>query len=280
MRQAPAPGPRPVFPPAGVPDMRRPGRALARYCHAWPATGSVASRPDIARRFDLICVENLQIRNMTRPAGGTVEQPGRDVRQKAGRWPASVTSSSDNGGLEPRTGSSASRRWQSSGGDIGSPRGSSGERQRDQPDVLVDRPAPATQVTAASRLSTTGTPSPSRCSRACPANSPAWYKTHRTPDSCAASASSTLSPTTATLSGRTSRRARWRVRSGALQPAGEPWVPSTRLKKSAIPCWTTCRTRLSCGCIDSSDWCPPAALHLASASAAPWFSGAVSSRRE
>ncbi|WP_328990992.1 transposase [Kribbella sp. NBC_01245] len=39
---------------------------------------------DIARRFDLIRVEALKIRNMTRSARGTVEKPGRNVRQKAG----------------------------------------------------------------------------------------------------------------------------------------------------------------------------------------------------
>jgi transposase len=39
---------------------------------------------DIARRFDLIRVEDLQISNMTRSAKGTQENPGRNVRQKAG----------------------------------------------------------------------------------------------------------------------------------------------------------------------------------------------------
>ena len=39
---------------------------------------------DIARRFDVIRVENLQVRNMTRSAKGTRENPGRNVRQKAG----------------------------------------------------------------------------------------------------------------------------------------------------------------------------------------------------
>ena len=39
---------------------------------------------DIARRFDLIRVEDLQIPNMTRSAQGTRENPGRNVRQKAG----------------------------------------------------------------------------------------------------------------------------------------------------------------------------------------------------
>jgi putative transposase len=38
----------------------------------------------IARRFDVIRVEDLQIRNMTRSAKGTRENPGRNVRQKAG----------------------------------------------------------------------------------------------------------------------------------------------------------------------------------------------------
>jgi putative transposase len=39
---------------------------------------------DLARRFDVIRVEDLLIRNMTRSARGTVEKPGRNVRQKAG----------------------------------------------------------------------------------------------------------------------------------------------------------------------------------------------------
>jgi transposase len=39
---------------------------------------------DIARRFDLIKVENLRVKNMTRSAKGTREAPGRNVRQKAG----------------------------------------------------------------------------------------------------------------------------------------------------------------------------------------------------
>ena len=38
----------------------------------------------IARRFDLIRVEDLQIKNMTRSAKGTRENPGKNVRQKAG----------------------------------------------------------------------------------------------------------------------------------------------------------------------------------------------------
>ena len=39
---------------------------------------------DLARRFDVIRVEDLQITNMTRSARGTRADPGRNVRQKAG----------------------------------------------------------------------------------------------------------------------------------------------------------------------------------------------------
>jgi putative transposase len=39
---------------------------------------------DLARRFDVIRVEDLRVQNMTRSARGTVENPGRNVRQKAG----------------------------------------------------------------------------------------------------------------------------------------------------------------------------------------------------
>ena len=39
---------------------------------------------DIARRFDVIRVEDLGIRGMTRSAKGTAQAPGRNVRQKAG----------------------------------------------------------------------------------------------------------------------------------------------------------------------------------------------------
>ena len=39
---------------------------------------------DLARRFDLIRVEDLRINNMTRSARGTITEPGRRVRQKAG----------------------------------------------------------------------------------------------------------------------------------------------------------------------------------------------------
>jgi transposase len=39
---------------------------------------------EIARKFDLIRVENLQIQSMTRSAKGTVGKPGRNVQAKAG----------------------------------------------------------------------------------------------------------------------------------------------------------------------------------------------------
>jgi transposase len=39
---------------------------------------------DLARRFDLIAVEDLKIASMTRSARGTVEAPGRNIRQKTG----------------------------------------------------------------------------------------------------------------------------------------------------------------------------------------------------
>ncbi len=39
---------------------------------------------NLARRFDVIRVEDLNVKNMTRSARGSVEQPGRHVAQKAG----------------------------------------------------------------------------------------------------------------------------------------------------------------------------------------------------
>jgi putative transposase len=38
----------------------------------------------LARRFDLIRIENLKVKNMTRSAKGTPQDPGRNVRAKAG----------------------------------------------------------------------------------------------------------------------------------------------------------------------------------------------------
>jgi putative transposase len=39
---------------------------------------------DIARRFDVIRIEELRVRNMTRSSRGTAANPGRNVRQKSG----------------------------------------------------------------------------------------------------------------------------------------------------------------------------------------------------
>jgi IS605 OrfB family transposase len=39
---------------------------------------------DIARRYDTIRIEDLRVRNMVRSARGTLAEPGRNVRQKAG----------------------------------------------------------------------------------------------------------------------------------------------------------------------------------------------------
>jgi putative transposase len=39
---------------------------------------------DLARRFDVIRIEDLKVRAMTRSARGSIQQPGRKVRQKAG----------------------------------------------------------------------------------------------------------------------------------------------------------------------------------------------------
>ncbi len=39
---------------------------------------------DLARRFDVIRIEDLRINNMTRSATGTITEPGRNVRAKAG----------------------------------------------------------------------------------------------------------------------------------------------------------------------------------------------------
>ena len=55
-------------------DVRRVSRHVGQV---WVST-------DLARRFDLIQVEDLQIGNMTRSAKGTWDNPGRNVRQKAG----------------------------------------------------------------------------------------------------------------------------------------------------------------------------------------------------
>ena len=50
----------------------------------WRKDWAEKASTDLARRFDLIRVEDLQIGNMTRLAKGTAENPGRNVRAKAG----------------------------------------------------------------------------------------------------------------------------------------------------------------------------------------------------
>jgi transposase len=47
---------------------------------------------NLARRFDVIRMEDLRITSMTRSARGTIEQPGRNIRQKAGLNRAILTS--------------------------------------------------------------------------------------------------------------------------------------------------------------------------------------------
>jgi IS605 OrfB family transposase len=66
---------------AGV--RRQLARAHARNANARRDWAEKAST-EIARRYDLIRIEDLKIRNMTRSAQGTMEAPGRKVRQKAG----------------------------------------------------------------------------------------------------------------------------------------------------------------------------------------------------
>jgi transposase len=59
------------------------GRLRAREadrCKDWAEKLST----DLARRFDVIRIEDLNIRGMTRSARGTVSQPGRNVWQKTG----------------------------------------------------------------------------------------------------------------------------------------------------------------------------------------------------
>jgi len=68
--------------PAGhkvVPGEAGPVRALACGVRRRPGV-----RQGAGKRFDVIRVEDLKIRIMTRSARGSIEQPGRNVRAKAG----------------------------------------------------------------------------------------------------------------------------------------------------------------------------------------------------
>jgi putative transposase len=58
-------------------------RAQARNADARKDWAEKAST-SIARRYDLIRIEDLKLRNMTRSARGTVDSPGRNIHQKAG----------------------------------------------------------------------------------------------------------------------------------------------------------------------------------------------------
>jgi putative transposase len=58
-------------------------RSLARDADRRKDWAEKAST-DVARRFDVVRIEDLKIANMTRSARGTIDAPGRNVRQKAG----------------------------------------------------------------------------------------------------------------------------------------------------------------------------------------------------
>jgi putative transposase len=76
------------------------GRAERRSCRRGKVKASIAklraretdrrkdwcekTSTDIARRFDVIRVENIRIKNMTQSAKGTATNPGRNVRAKSG----------------------------------------------------------------------------------------------------------------------------------------------------------------------------------------------------
>ncbi len=55
-------------------------KRLARIRRDWHHRASL----DLSRRFGTVVIEHLNTRNMTGSARGTMEEPGRSVRQKAG----------------------------------------------------------------------------------------------------------------------------------------------------------------------------------------------------
>jgi hypothetical protein len=62
--------------------------SLAQHCaharYVWNlAVEAEKTSTSLARRFDVIRVENLRIPSMTRSAHGTLTEPGRNIRQKA-----------------------------------------------------------------------------------------------------------------------------------------------------------------------------------------------------
>jgi len=58
--------------------------SLHRKVHRQRLDHAHKSAPWLVRKHDLICYEDLRIANMTRSAGGTVEQPGTNVAAKSG----------------------------------------------------------------------------------------------------------------------------------------------------------------------------------------------------
>jgi putative transposase len=99
-----APAPRPVAPLQRKLSRTRRGsnrrarvrrqlaRAQARNADARKDWAEKAST-SIATRYDLIRIEDLKVRNMTRSARGTIDAPGRNVAQKAGLNRAILASS-------------------------------------------------------------------------------------------------------------------------------------------------------------------------------------------
>jgi putative transposase len=69
--------------PARIAAARRLARAKEREANARRDWLHKKSR-EIVNAFDLIALENLRMRSMTRSAKGTVEAPGTNVRAKAG----------------------------------------------------------------------------------------------------------------------------------------------------------------------------------------------------
>src|SRR5262249_34613946 len=70
-------------------DPRRRTRTRLQIAGRYPSQSDMrrdwCEKPStsLARRFDTICVEDLRIRNMTRSAKGSAQEPGKNVRQKA-----------------------------------------------------------------------------------------------------------------------------------------------------------------------------------------------------
>ncbi|MGH3391323.1 MAG: helix-turn-helix domain-containing protein, partial [Actinomadura sp.] len=58
--------------------------AVEQHRHWRLGQGERPGSTDLARRFDVIRVEDLKIRHMVRSARGTVAEPGKNVRAKAG----------------------------------------------------------------------------------------------------------------------------------------------------------------------------------------------------